>query len=117
MAKELNEKVYVERETYLKDGKSYWSYFIKTIIRGKDVRVAVVPPDFGGYQVMDIVFGDDNKALLVTKPYEMTDEKTGKIISGNTFGIQNVDEDGEVYECTIQAYRKSDKNLLAMLIR
>lgn len=116
MAKELNDKVYVEREIYEKDGKSYWSYFIKTKIRGKDVRVAVVPPDFGGYQVMDIVFGDDNKALLVTKPYEIKDEKTGRVVSGNTFGIQNVDENGEIYECSIQAFRKSDKSLLNMLI-
>ena len=55
MEKKAN-KIMVERETFEKDGKTYFSYFIKGKIRGKEVRVAVVPPDKGGYSVLDIVF-------------------------------------------------------------
>lgn len=55
---EENRQIYVERDTFEKDGKTYYSYFIKGKVRGKDVRVAIVPPDKGGYAVLDIVFGD-----------------------------------------------------------
>ena len=58
MEKKAN-KIMVERETFEKDGKTYFSYFIKGKIRGKEVRVAVVPPDKGGYSVLDIVFGNE----------------------------------------------------------
>ena len=43
MAKKEN-KIMVERETFEKNGKSYYSYFIKGNIRGKDVRVLITPP-------------------------------------------------------------------------
>ena len=57
MEKKAN-KIMVERETFEKNEKTYFSYFIKGNIRGKDVRVAIVPPDRGGYAVLDIVFGN-----------------------------------------------------------
>ena len=45
MAKNTNNKqIFVERETFEKDGRTFFSYFIKGNIRGKDVKVAVVPP-------------------------------------------------------------------------
>ena len=65
MEKKNQNKIVVERETYEKDGKSYFSYFIKGNIRGKDVRVLVTPPDKGGYAVLDIVFGNEMKAALM----------------------------------------------------
>ena len=60
MAKEQTFNIKVERELYTskKTGKSNYTYFIKGIIRGKDVKIAVMPPDFGGYTVLDIVFND-----------------------------------------------------------
>lgn len=118
MAKNTNNKqIFVERETFEKNGRTFFSYFIKGNIRGKDVKVAVVPPDRGGYTVLDIVFGDQMAAELVAKPFEIKDEATGKIISGNTYSVQTVDEDGEIYECAVKPYRNSDKSLLNMLLR
>ena len=67
--------------------------------------------------VLDIVFGNENKADLFLTPYEMKDEATGKIIKGNTYGIRTVDENGEVYECKVKPFRDSDKTLLNMLLR
>ena len=76
--------IFVERDTYEKDGNTYYGYFIRGKVRGKDVRVLIVPPDKGGYTVLDVVFGDEMAAELVLRPYEIKDEATGKVISGNS---------------------------------
>lgn len=115
-----NEKMFVERETYTgKDGNTYFTYFIKGVIRGKAVKIQIAPPnkdtDFGGYTVLDIVFGDSNVAELVVTPYEMKDE-SGNVHSGNTYGVRSVDENGAVYECKIKPARTSDKSLIKMLL-
>ena len=110
-------KIMVEREPFQKDGKNYFSYFIKGTVRGKDIRVLITPPDKGGWQVLDIVFGDANEAELEIKPYEMKNEATGEVIKGNSYAVKSVDENGEVYECKIKPLRSSDKMLLNMLIK
>ena len=112
-----NKNIIVEREVFEKNGKSYFSYFIKGNIRGKDVKVAIIPPDKGGYTVLDIVFGNTMAAELVVKPFEIKDDATGKVIAGNTFAVQSYDENGDVYECAIKPFRASDKALLNMLIK
>lgn len=117
MANKKESKVMVERETFEKNGKTYFSYFIKGNLRGKEVKVAVVPPDKGGYAVLDIVFGNDMKAELVVNPYEIKDDATGNVIKGNTYAVRTVDENGETYECNVKPYRNSDKTLLNMLMR
>ena len=112
-----NKQIYVERDTFEKDGKTYYSYFIRGKVRGKDVRVAIVPPDKGGYAVLDIVFGDAMSAELVAKPYEIKDDSTGKVITGNSYAVRSVDENGEEYECAVKPFRSSDKALMNMLLR
>lgn len=116
MAKKEN-KIMVERETFEKNDKIYFSYFIKGLIRGKEVKVAVVPPDKGGYAVLDIVFGNEMAAELVANPFEIKDESTGRVIAGNSYLVRSVDENGEIYECSIKPYRSSDKALLNMIMR
>ena len=110
-------EILVERETFEKNGKSYYSYFIKGIIRDKEVRISIMPPDRGGYTVLDIVFGNEMKAELVVKPFEIKNESTGRVITGNSYAVQSVDENGEIYECAVKPYRASDKALLNMLVR
>lgn len=112
----MENQIKVERDTYEKDGKTYYSYFIKGNIRGRDIRVLIVPPDKGGYTVLDIVFGEEMEAELVLNPYEIKDESSGKVIKGNSYAVRTVDEDGEVYECAIKPFRASDKALLNMLL-
>ena len=111
-----NKTIYVERETFEKNGRTYFSYFIKGVIRNKEVRIAIVPPDKGGYTVLDIVFGGEMAAELVIKPFEIKDEATGKVVTGNSFAVISRDEDGSVYECGIKPFRASDKSLLTMLV-
>lgn len=113
-----NNQIFVERETFVRNEKSYFSYFIKGKVRGKDVKVAIVPPDNGGYPLLDIVFGNEMKAELTLKPYEIKDDKTGKVISGNSYGVRTVDkETGEIYECPVKPFRSSDKTILNLLLR
>lgn len=116
MEKKTN-RIFVERETFEKNDRTYFSYFIKGKLRGKEVKVAVVPPDKGGYAVLDIVFGNEMKAELVVNPFEIKDEATGRVITGNTYLVRTADENGEVYECNVKPYRNSDKTLLNMLIK
>lgn len=113
----MSNKIFVERDTYESKGKTYYSYFIKGQIRGKDVRIAIVPPDLGGYAVLDIVFGEAMAAELIAKPFEIKDDKTGSVISGNTYMVRTEDENGMVYECNVKPFRSSDKSLLNMLLR
>ena len=112
-----NEMIFVERETFEKNGKTYFSYFIQGVIRGKQVKAAVIPPDKGGYTVLDIVFGNAMTAELAVKPFEIKDDATGRVISGNTFAVISYDENGEIYECAIKPYRASDKAILNMLVK
>lgn len=111
-----NTRINVERETFKSNCKEYFSYFIKGVVRGRNVKAAVVPPDKGGYAVLDIVFDGEMEAELVVKPFEMKDEH-GKTITGNTYMVRSYDEDGTVYECPIKPAKASDKSFLNMLLR
>lgn len=121
MANNKDKKIYVERETFEKNDKTYYSYFIKGTVRGREVKIAIAPPnsdtDKGGYTVLDLVFGNAEKAELLVKPFEIKDEKTKKVVTGNTYAIQSTDENGEVYECSVKPFRSSDKTLLSMLLK
>ena len=111
-----NAKIKVERETYEKNGKTFYSYFIKGNVRGRDVKASLAPPDKGGYVILDIVFNDAMEAELVVVPYEIRDEK-GNVLKGNTYAVRSQDENGDIYECKIKPARDSDKNILNMLLR
>lgn len=121
MARNNNEQssgaIYVVKEPYEKDGKSYNAYVINGNVRGKDVKAHVAPPDVGGYTVLDIVFLDADKAELIRTPFEIRDEKTGRVVTGFSYVVRTIDENGEVYECPVKPQRRSDKDLLNLLFR
>ena len=112
--------IMVERETFESHGKEYYSYFIKGVVRGKEIKIQVAPPnkppDKGGYTVLDIVFDGQMEAELIVTPFEIKDVK-GKTIKGNTYSVRSYDEDGTVYECPIKPARTSDKSFMNMLLR
>lgn len=114
----MENKIIVEKGTFEYNDKEYSSYFIAGKIKGKDVKVALMPPDKGGWAVLDILFSDTNQGELVVKPYELKDEKTGKVTAtGNTYAVRTVDENGGIYECPVKPFKSSDKALLNMLLR
>lgn len=106
----------VERELFEKKGKGYYSYYIKGKIRNIEVKVQVVPPDLGGFKVLEIVYNGEMEAELSIVPFKFAADD-GHIIEGNTFKVVSTDENGEIYECPVQPARKSDKTLLNMLIK
>ena len=106
----------VEREPFEKNGKTYFGYFVSGEIRGRKIKAGVKPPDVGGYRVLDVVYGNEMEAELILTPYEIKDD-TGRTITGNTYAVRTVDEDGVVYECKVKPARESDKNMLQMLLR
>ncbi len=111
-----NNKIKVERETFESNGKEYFSYFIKGNVRGRDIKAGVIPPDKGGYTVLDIVFDGQMEAKLIVTPFEIKDVK-GKTIKGNTYSVRSYDEDGTVYECPIKPARTSDKSFLSRVCK
>ncbi len=110
-------KILVERETYEYKGKTYFSYYVKGTVRGREVKAQIVPPDRGGFVVLDILFDASLSVELALNPYEFEDEKTHKVISGTAYSVKSVDENGEIYECPVQPARRSDKSMLDMLIK
>ena len=73
----------VERETFERNGKTYFGYFVSGVVRGRQVKAGVKPPDNGGYTVLDIVFDGAMEADLTVTPFEMKAED-GRVITGKT---------------------------------
>lgn len=119
--KKWNEQqLYVQKEPFEYNGKTYNHYYIKGKVRGREVKIELAPPnkdtDMGGYTVLDIVFGEEDIAELIVEPYEIEDEKSKRVITGNRYLVRTVDEDGKVYECPVKLSRSSDRSLLQMLL-
>ncbi|MDR2047060.1 MAG: hypothetical protein LBP79_04050 [Clostridiales bacterium] len=111
-------KLYAERERYTgRDGKEYWSYYVKGTARGKEIKANLIASDRGGYEVLDLVYGGgEDTAELIIVPYEFKNDD-GKTISGDNYVVRNTDKKtGEVYEADIKFAQKSDKRLFDMII-
>ena len=119
--KNIDRQLCVQKEPFEYNGKTCYHYFIKGVVRGREVKIDLAPPnkdtDMGGYTVLDIVFGDADRADLIIEPFEITDEKTKQVIKGNRDMVRTVDEDdGKVYECPVKPSRTSDRSMLQMLL-
>ncbi len=109
----------VERKSFEYKGQSYFEYFISGTVRDREVNIRLAPPDVkdkGGYTVLDIVFGNEERADFIVEPFEFTNSE-GKVISGERYLVRTTDENGEVYECAVKPTRNSDKTLLNMLLK
>ncbi len=109
----VENRLLVQRETYKnkKDGKEYWTYFIRGKVLGKDVRadIAVKGEDAGGYEILDLFFDDKRDVELVVSNRTMTDDKTGKVTEYTAFEVRIVDADGEEYIFPVSPRKPSDK--------
>ena len=111
-----NKSLKILREVYeSKDNVSRYSYFIKGVLRGKSVRVSLMPSDVSGYELLDILFLDNSDVRLDVVPYEINDSN-GALIKGNTYLARVLDSNGEVFECPVKPRNKSDKYILEMLL-
>lgn len=116
----INTAIQVEKAAFEYKEQTYYEYFIHGSIRGRDVKIKLAPPnakDRNAYTVLDIVFGNEERADFIVELYEFLDS-SGKTIMGNRYMVRTVDKDtGEVYEANIRPAKSSDKALLAMLMR
>ena len=71
-----DKKLIVEREKFEFKGKEYMGYFVKGIVKGREVRATLKPQDINGYTVLDIIFEGANEVELVANPYSIKDETT-----------------------------------------
>lgn len=98
------------------DGRDYFAYKTFGRVRGRNIKVDFSPKDMGGYEPLDILFDIAPKAELVMSDEEMTNEKTGKVTQYTAYKVRVVDEDGEIWECSVKPQRDSDKTLLKYLL-
>lgn len=101
------------------NGRTYNNYYIFGNIRGVDLRVEVIPPDAGGYKVLEVVYHGAKECELRVIDREFIDG-TGKKIKSRSYQVVSGEysETGEWKEfaADIMPKRKSDKALLAMLL-
>ena len=118
MAKENSIKEnLVERETYQKGGKEFFSYFVKGKIRGKDIKAYLTPDGIRGYDLLDIVFLGEKTAKLRATPNEMVGDD-GVVHSFMSYECYNIDnETGEEFACKLKPMTSSDKKILELLCR
>lgn len=96
------------------DGRLYFAYIIGGQLRGREIKVDFSPKDKGGYVPLDLVFDVSDKAeLLIT---EVVTEMNGVKQRRTVYEVCTVDEDGQVWKCEVKPTRKSDNDLLAMIM-
>ncbi len=99
-----------------KDGREMFSYCVKGKARGRDVKVDFNAKDQGGYEVLDLLFGDRDKLPLAMYEDEMTDDK-GNTLHYVVYEVRDLDEEtGEIFTYKVKPARESDKSILHMLI-
>lgn len=107
-------KIKVTREAFTGESETYYGYYVYGNIRGIDVKAQVIPLDFGGYAVLDIVYDGEDEAELVTEDYTYT-AKDGAEKVGKHYKVVTYDSDGKAYECPVKPAKRSDKTLINVL--
>jgi hypothetical protein len=117
-------KIYVVRKPFKskkEKGKTYYAYMIEAKVRGRDIKIEMLPPkvgkdiDAGGYGVLEIVFDKSDTAELTVRSESY--EQNGKKQTRTIYGVRSADEEtGELWESDIVPARPSDRALLEMLL-
>lgn len=103
------------KQLVTKDGRLYFAYIVRGVIRGQAKKVDFAPKDQGGYEPLDILFDIAPKAELTMEERVMEDNNGNKT-AYTAYSVRVVDEDGEVWECEVKPQRNSDKALLKFLL-
>ncbi|MCH5179945.1 MAG: hypothetical protein J1F32_01870 [Erysipelotrichales bacterium] len=114
--KEEKKCLKVERETYdSKSKEERYTYFVKGVLRGKEMKASLIPSDIGGYELLDMLFIGTESVDLIVDPFEIVNKDTGEVMKGNSY-IARVIENDEKFECPVKPRQKSDKAILDMLL-
>ena len=103
------------KQMVTKDGRLYFAYVVRGMIRGQEKKVDFVPKDIGGYEPLDILFDVAPKVELTINEEEMPNAD-GTKTRYTVYKAQVVDEDGEVWDCNVKPQRDSDKALLRFML-
>lgn len=98
-----------------KDGRLYFAYIVRGVIRGQAKKVDFAPKDMGGYEPLDLLFDIADRAELIMEDKVMEDNNGNKT-AYTAYSVRVTDEDGEVWECEVKPQRNSDKALLNFLL-
>ena len=109
--------VYVERRAVKGDtGKTYFNYFVKGEIQGREIRADLIPSDNGGYEQLDILFGKKTQVPLYVGRSSRTDA-SNKVIKYNTYSVKFVDEFGLTFEVGVKGREGSDRSYLDYIVK
>lgn len=101
----------VERETYeSKDKQEYFGYFVRGKVRGRDVKVDLMPKnrDFDGYEMLDIIFDIAPTAELFVHEDE-SETVNGAKTRYTVYEVQNTDEDGITYSYKVKSRQRATR--------
>lgn len=119
----LDLKLFVERKPAkdkfgkfikTKTGEPIYNYVLPCEIRGRKVNIDFITIDKGGFEVIDLVYFDNDKAEMSIIVTEMT--RDGKKSAYTSYVVKSLDENGVELKCNIKPARKSDENLLDMYL-
>ena len=106
-----------------KSGEDMYSYMLREIfkVNGQDreflVEFTTKGTDFGGYDMLDIIFMLSDEANLRVIDDVMVNTETGETVPFTTYEVYNVDEDGVEYSYKVKPNRESDKAKLNVVIQ
>ena len=106
-----------------KAGEDMYSYVMREIfkVNGQDrefrAEFTTKGTDFGGYDMLDIIFMTGEEAFLSVREEFMTDDKTGEVTPYMVYEIWNEDDDGIPYVYKVKPMRESDKAKLNVVLQ
>lgn len=100
-----------------KDKKELMGYYVIGSVRKRDIVGSIIPSDFGGFDLLDIISSDeDNPPMLIRLKYSMPNTQTGEVVSGYTYEMVSFDPMvNEYIRCKVKPQRQSDKSVIEML--
>ena len=108
----------MEREKYTgSDGKPYWNYVVKGMLRERPIKADFIPKDKGGYEVLDLIFGVTDKAELLMVNEKMVDA-LGNVTRYVSYRARAIDEELNInLVVDVKPREKSDKSFLDIIIQ
>ena len=102
---------YVMREYFDVMGQKR-EFRVEFTVRSKDRKA-----DYGGFDMLDIIFMVSDEAFLRITDEVMVNTETGETTQYKTYEIYNEDEDGVVYSYKVKPLRDSDASKLEVVIQ
>ena len=106
-----------------RSGEDMYAYVLSEKVkvgeREREIRVdfSVKSKDYGGYEMLDIIFMLGEQAHLRMTEDRIVDSDTGEVTPFTIYEIWNKDEDGVEYSYKVKPMYESDKAKLNVLVQ